>query len=490
MAVSQKIQIPESQLEKSAPYVVADQQQQVVVSEERIPVTSTVFSQTSKRKSISPACNLKSNASDCLNSVPLSSKDGVAAKRVIGILEEDSSKLDKAFEQFSRLGKEIVNSYSTMEQKVEALNEELEWVTNQRIAEYEEKKALASRLQELLSILPSAVIVIDGRGRISQVNLVAESLLGSSILDKRWSEIVQLMFEQNSNDGIEASLIDGRRLHVSTCPLTSEKGQLVVLTDVTDMHKLQNRVGRNRRLAGIGKAMASMSHQIRTPLSAALIYASHLQNNSLKEDFRQNMAKKLQGRLLQMNEQIEDMLLFARGGMEQAKSFEINSWWSELNKQLTEIAQLHPVNCQISNNIAKNITLYANAQALNEAITNLLVNACEALENTSNAQIEISINQIKNQFQLTVSDNGPGVPASVRHDLFDPFVSCKPKGTGLGLSVVQSVVLSAGGTIKWNNKKDGGALFTLTLPLAQELQVDQNELQQSQKSDCLEEQKS
>ncbi|PIP79940.1 MAG: hypothetical protein COW84_07940 [Gammaproteobacteria bacterium CG22_combo_CG10-13_8_21_14_all_40_8] len=403
---------------------------------------------------------------------------------VLEQLQNDNASLNSAFEQFSRLGKEIVKSYSSMEQQVEILNEELEWVTNQRIKEFEEKKALASRLQQLLNILPSAVIVIDGKGRITQVNPVAEMLLGEKLDNKTWSQVVHEKFQNRTDNGIETSLKDGTRLHVATCPLSFESGQLVVLTDVTSMHKLQNMVVRNKRLASIGKAMASLSHQLRTPLSSAMIYSSHLKKEEIAYSARNDMATKLQNSLNRMNSQIEDMLMFARGGMDQAKRFSINDWWQELSEQLEEMSKTRSIPIQISLDCSSSGFLYANSKALTEAVLNLAVNACDAVQSApiKKPQVKVQAKIQKKELIIKVSDNGTGVSESVANELFDPFISCKPKGTGLGLAIVQAIVVSIGGKICWSNNTSAGATFSMVLPLAKELQSNPYTVQSCQKT--------
>lgn len=389
-------------------------------------------------------------------------------------LQNEQRSLTDAFKQFSKLSDEILNSYSHLEEKVEALNDELEVVSRQRIEEYEQKKALAQRLQGLLSILPAAVIQIDPAGMIAEYNPVAEILLNSQLKEKSWSEIVKHCFELNQSDGIEATLKDGRHLHVTTCPLPDEKGQLIVLTDVTDMHQLKVRVDRNKRLATIGKSMASLSHQLRTPLATALLYVSHLQNKSIPDVRKQDMARKLQNRLENMNRQIDDMLLFARGGLEMASQFSILDWFNAIESQIIEIFKQHQVDGKFTLQVAPEDLIFINQHALNEALFSLISNACEAVTHKSQKQIKMSlkstaVNSLNPAVLIQVTDNGGGVCPSVQSELFDPFISGKTRGTGLGLAIVHTVITTAKGEVRWRNLKSGGAEFNLILPLVQEL---------------------
>jgi signal transduction histidine kinase len=98
------------------------------------------------------------------------------------------------------------------------------------------------------------------------------------------------------------------------------------------------------------------------------------------------------------------------------------------------------------------------------------MNAADAMEGSARAgQGEIRIaaeSQPSGRLSLTIEDSGPGIPAEVLPRLFDPFFTTKPrgKGTGLGLALCREYVHQAGGTIRAENRPDGGARFTIELP--------------------------
>ncbi|HFB66968.1 MAG TPA: hypothetical protein ENJ60_15655 [Aeromonadales bacterium] len=427
--------------------------------------------------------NTSENKSRRQSSSPKKTPENINNTKSSGIdkLQNEQRSLTDAFKQFSKLSDEILNSYSHLEEKVEALNDELEVVSRQRIEEYEQKKALAQRLQGLLSILPAAVIQLDTAGRVTDFNPVAETLLNTRLKQRSWFEIVSDSFELNQTDGIEARLKDGRHLHVTTCPLPHDKGQLIVLTDVSDMHQLKVRVDRNKRLATIGKSMASLSHQLRTPLATALLYVSHLQNKSIPQAQKQDMARKLQNRLENMNRQIDDMLLFARGGLEMASQFSVLDWFCSIETQISEMLNQQQIEGKFKLQVAPEDMIFINQHALDEALFSLVSNACEAVSHRQSKLIEIllkstAVNSTNPAVLIQVTDNGEGVCQSVQSELFDPFISSKTRGTGLGLAIVHTVITTAKGQVSWRNLDEGGAEFNLILPLVQELHKNMNAL--------------
>ena len=139
----------------------------------------------------------------------------------------------------------------------------------------------ASRLNHLLQVMPAGVIVLDGKGYVRQANEQASLLLGEPLEGELWRTIIARSFKPRADDGHEVSLFDGRRVKLSITPLVNEPGQLIVLTDLTETRQLQARLSHLQRLSSLGKMVASLAHQIRTPLSAAMLYAANLTRKNL-----------------------------------------------------------------------------------------------------------------------------------------------------------------------------------------------------------------
>ena len=194
---------------------------------------------------------------------------------------------------------------------------------NNKLSSSEELTSLrlqASRLEHLLQVMPAGVIVLDGKGIVRQANDQAKALLGEPLEEEVWRSIIRRSFKPRADDGHEVSLADGRRVKLSITPLENEPGQLIVITDLTETRELQARVSHMQRLSSLGKMVASLAHQIRTPLSAAVLYASNLKRKNLPESASQQFAHKLTDRLKDLESQVNDMLLFAKSGEQQVVS--------------------------------------------------------------------------------------------------------------------------------------------------------------------------
>ena len=221
--------------------------------------------------------------------------------------------LEQAFALFNQMSTQLSTSYSMLEARVTELKGQLALVSAQRMQELAEKERLAHRLQSLLDLLPGGVIVIDGQGVVREANPVARALLGQPLVGMLWRQVIARNFAPREDDGHEISMRDGRRLSIATRSLHGEPGQLVLLTDLTETRRLQDQLSRHERLSALGRMMASLAHQIRTPLSAAMLYASHLNEQVLPVEQQQRFAGRLKERLHELEHQVRDMLVFARG---------------------------------------------------------------------------------------------------------------------------------------------------------------------------------
>lgn len=320
----------------------------------------------------------------------------------------------------------------------------------------------AGRLEHLLKVMPAGVIVLDGRGIVRQANDQARDLLGEPLEGQVWRTIIHRSFKPRADDGHEVSLTDGRRVKLSITPLEKEPGQLIVLTDLTETRQLQARVSHMQRLSSLGKMVASLAHQIRTPLSAAMLYASNLTRKGLGEEASHSFANKLSARLKELESQVNDMLLFAKSGEEQVvTTLTLQDIDDAVRSTAQTIAQQAGQSFELEGFDA-DISFTGNMTALQGALLNLINNASQVTP--KKGRIKVKALSGEGNVAISVCDNGPGVPAELQHRIFEPFFTTKTHGTGLGLAVVKSVVNAHKGQLSVANLADKGACFTVTLP--------------------------
>ncbi len=317
-------------------------------------------------------------------------------------------------------------------------------------------------MREVFSALPSAVVVIDEGGIIRRANHSAGELLDYPDLEgKRWLEVLATAFSPRNDDGREISTRTGRRLQVTTLPLRA--GQLIHMTDLTETRLLQDKLAHMERLSSLGRMAASLAHQIRTPLSAAILYAANLGNANLMPSARKRFQEKLMGRLEALEAQVSDILMFARSNEQTVSELDAVSLLTATVSNVTAVVTKAQVLLE-TEALSGPLPILGNASALTGALSNLIANAVEA----GATHIKVRLSCADGKVSLAVANNGPAIPADLRTKIFEPFFTSKSSGTGLGLAVVTAVTKVHQGTLtlsSWEPPFD--TVFTLTIPLYQ-----------------------
>ena len=321
----------------------------------------------------------------------------------------------------------------------------------------------SSQSNLLIDAMPTGLVMLDGNGIVIKINPVARLLLDEPILGQPWYDVIRRSFKPRKDDWHEVSLNDGRRVKLEIRTLGNQPGQLIVITDLTETRLLQDKISHMQRLSSLGHMVSTLAHQIRTPLSAAMLYGANLSNSKLTLRDRNSFQDKLMGRLKDLEQQVNDMLLYAKSGKQQVlEVLSVNSLINEAMQGLEAQAikadakitiALCPDNCQI----------LGNKRALIGAIQNLVHNSLQLIEN--NAEISITAQCQENFVSINVKDNGTGISAELCDKIFEPFFTNRAQGTGLGLAVVKSVANAHKGEVLLLSQPNESAHFCIKLPL-------------------------
>lgn len=376
---------------------------------------------------------------------------------------DKSEKEQDTFAVFNQLSHQLADSYQHLEQRVMDLTEELDTVSEQRIDELKEKEQLAHRLEVLINVLPGGVIVLDKHGFIIESNPTAESLLEPHLLGRKWREVIQTCIVPKDDDGHEASNREGRRISIVTRSL-GEEGQIILLTDQTETRNLQAELSRNERLSALGKMVSTLAHQVRTPLSSAMLYANHLCRDDIGQPQRGQFAHKLVNRLHYMERQVSDMLLFVKGDVPITDKVSVNQLQNTLAESIEMPIKAYNANCKWERLIDNDdCAIQCNLDAISGALLNLVNNSLQACKEP--AEITIRFERKGHQLVISILDNGTGIEKEIEPQLNTMFFTTKEQGTGIGLSVVRIVAQSHGGSFYLTNRAEAGVCACLTLPL-------------------------
>ena len=370
--------------------------------------------------------------------------------------EQDRLKeLEQAFELFNATSMQLTNAYDGLQEQVVHLQGQL-------AKSDQEKRRVADRLSRLLNLLPAGVIVLNEQGQVAEMNPSAEAILGADALGRDWDIVVMNVFLL-ANDAGELITHDDVVYQLSEASLDEAVGKILLIQDVTSARQLQAHVSRHQRLHSMGEMAASLAHQIRTPLSSALLYVSQLNSENITEDKREKFVGKALHSLNHLEGLVKDMLQYARGGKGSEQRIALWELLEQLEKNVeTQVACTESeVTFEL---VDKRLTVIGDKDALLTALQNLIGNAMDVVG--EHAKIQVLVNQISEKYvDLVVMDYGPGVEETLLEKIFEPFYTSRAKGTGLGLAVVRAIAEAHGGTAWVKSIIGHGSRFGIRLPL-------------------------
>jgi len=404
--------------------------------------------------------------------------------------------LEAAFQMFNQMSQELTQSYGELEAQASQLAGELAEARTERVKQLAEKEILASRLEALLNALPAAVIVLDENNRVSQFNARATAMFGLDMQAQEWQTIAEQNFVRGV-DGIQ--LRDGCWVNISTRALqqhvaktqtaqtpnaqikadqTKESragGKIILVTDVTEIHQLEASLNHQKRLTALGEMVAGLAHQIRTPLSSALLYLSNINHPNAKCSDRQRYTDKASESLKHLERMVSDMLIFARGGVSENERFTVAQLMKSFKHLLEPIFAEKKALLLIDNKVP-NMCLFGNSDSLLSAFHNLANNALEAREQdcpqgqdqNQNRDLifNVSITALSDEaVEFCFKDNACGMSDEIKSRVLEPFFTTRNSGTGLGLAVLNETVLSHQGVLNIQSQQGQGSCFTITLPV-------------------------
>ncbi len=219
---------------------------------------------------------------------------------------------------------------------------------------------------------------------------------------------------------------------------------------------------RSEQLAAVGQLAAGVAHEVRNPLtSIKMLVEAALRRPAGKGLTREDL-EVIHAEVKRLEGTVQGFLDFARPPRPQRAPCDLRAAVTQSVELVRARARQQGVSIDVK---APDTALTAEVDGgqICTVLVNLLLNALDAMP--QGGRLEVRAEAAGDVAQLRVADNGPGIAPAVAARLFTPFVSTKPTGTGLGLSVSRRVVEENGGAIRADNRPEGGAVFTVTLPL-------------------------
>jgi len=355
------------------------------------------------------------------------------------------------------------------------------------------------RLRTLTDDAPVLLSMIDPQDRLIFANSRFLEFFGRSLADLsngKWdwaqdihpddlAEVERIYFdalERQQSVEIEHRVrrFDGeyrwvRETHVARFgPDGQFAGFVGALVDITDRKRAEAELARQRealyqseKLTALGSLLAGVAHELNNPLSIVVGQAQMLQD-AAADPKTTARAEKIRQAAERCSRIVRTFLALARQRPRELAPVQLNS--------VVEMAvdllgyQLRTADIAVTLDLAGSLpTVLADADQLNQVVTNLVINAQQALiAAKSPRQLRIATRDTGDgRLRLIVADNGPGVPAHIRSRIFEPFFTTKSpgSGTGIGLSMCLSIVTTHGGSVSVEETPGGGATFIVALPV-------------------------
>ena len=376
----------------------------------------------------------------------------------------------------------LISSFNDMTQRLATARREAS--LSQALVEAER-----ANLEVILARLSTGVVALDSDLTIRTANQASGAILNVSLEDR----IGESLSDVAKNEPLLDQFVDVAKVHldagetewreqivlrgevgrrVLTCACTAlpsdehtPAGYVIVFDDITALLQAQ-------RDAAWGEVARRLAHEIKNPLTPIQLSAERLRRKYL-DSMTEDEAQILDRATHTIVQQVEAMKEMVNAFSDYARAPDIEIGRFDLDKLVHEVVDLYRAQGPDIEIVVHSDTtmppIDADIGRVRQILHNLFRNAIEALENTPDGRIDLQVCGAEvdgvEYALIRIEDNGPGFQTGAISQVFDPYVTTKPKGTGLGLAIVKKLVEEHIGTIRAENRKNGGASISIRLPM-------------------------
>ena len=361
------------------------------------------------------------------------------------------------------------------------------------------------RLQasDILGNIRSGIITIDTAGRLVYANAMASTLLGltldesrmgTPVLDdvRRVAPELAAELERSVRLGVRTTRVEGRirtadrdfPIGLTTTCIDVRGGVVIptataIFNDISDQKRLESLRVRAERLEAVAALSASLAHEIKNPLASIRSAVEQLAHMSAAGDDERTLAGLIVRESDRLARLLTEFLDFARVRATRIERVDL----AEIAREAANLAAAHPdrgAGVRVAISAPDPVLIEGDDDLLHRAVFNLALNAVQASPAKGEVRVEVaplapdqlpgglpdSFDREDGVVALRVTDQGEGIPAAIRDQMFDPFVTTKLGGTGLGLPVVHRAIEAHRGLV-FVDSGSAGTRFTVLLPRTQ-----------------------
>jgi signal transduction histidine kinase len=350
--------------------------------------------------------------------------------------------------------------------------------------------------------LRNGVVAITRDGRVAVMNDIAYRVLGlkprASDIGRPFSDVLKDVpdviriiagaFElSHLPNRAELRLKNtGKVIGYTLSPVKDARGRDVGATlffkDLTRVEQLEERERLRDRLAALGEMAAAIAHEVKNPLAGIEVMAGILKRQLTESPDAQNILADIIKEAKMANVIVQEVLAFVRPIRLQVEDIAL----ADVIRDAMSMAESHTKlkgEIEVRVDVPEALRpIQGDPHQLRQIFTNLLTNAFEAMGGIGIVEIAaVAVDGDDDAgptelgtgptIQITVSDNGPGIPPEVMERIFSPFFTTKPQGSGLGLAIVRKIVDAHDGRIDVGERPGGGTVFRVTVPVRSSQQL-------------------
>ncbi|MEN8155901.1 MAG: ATP-binding protein [Bacteroidota bacterium] len=241
----------------------------------------------------------------------------------------------------------------------------------------------------------------------------------------------------------------------------------------TDRIELEKQLQHKEKMASLGKMIAGVAHEVRTPLSVVKTRVQMwerevMQSEEMQQQIPPDSLKLVLDEINRLSQMVKRLVVFSR-------PIDKNLKLTKLNQVIEEVVSLVDLNGSGKQIVFKRQletalpVIEADGNTLRQVLINVIKNSVESIGVQGVITIATIYHETKGMVTIEISDTGTGIPDEILNKIFDPFFTSKETGTGLGLSISHEIVAAHNGTITFRNREQGGVKCTITLPVHQNI---------------------
>lgn len=356
-------------------------------------------------------------------------------------------------------------------------------------------KNLESYNEYILRSIQSGMIICDTEGKITRLNNSARKILDLSQSEVRGKHYKRVFREKTflcslieralsekkvcSIPEMQMSKSDGEDIWIgiSTSVVKDEQdkmlGVVVLLTDVTEIKRLQHEVAFREKMAALGEMSSGLAHELRNSMGVVLGFSKLLKKKEGEQTSTGEIINSILNEAMSVESLIQRFLTFAKPFDLKIEKVNLKNVVHECIKTLEEKLKKNRIKHSVKSKTDLP-TIFGDRLLLRQSFQNLIQNSIEAMPTGGELSIDLwetKIHPEEKFIKVEVSDTGCGIEKKDQEKIFNPFFTSKEKGTGLGLSLVKKIISLHHGQIQFETRVNEGTIFKIYLPLKQKLDI-------------------